>query len=276
MQQSDRRKPKPSLSMDSYGEAVRSLISARVAATDAAFFLPYLEAGMKLLDCGCGEGSITVGLAEILDSGSVIGVDVAPSALEKAMQLANKLELTNVRFQEAGIYDLPFPDESFDAVFAHAIFQHLSDWDNAIGEIRRVIKPGGLVGLRSPDWGSIIIEPLGPELKQFWQLMCQIRDELGGKSNAGRQLSALLHKSGFIDIKATATIIAHGTQESRNWLANMWSNFSLDGPYSKEWLERNWVEEGTLERFSDAWKAWAALPGAFAARPWCEAVGWKA
>lgn len=93
--------------------------ASRTAEINAAFFLPYLKPGMSLLDCGCGPGSITVGLAERVAPGQVIGVDVGESSIEAAQRLAVERGVSNVRFQVASVYELPFPEGTFDAVFTH-------------------------------------------------------------------------------------------------------------------------------------------------------------
>jgi ubiquinone/menaquinone biosynthesis C-methylase UbiE len=76
---------------------------------------------MALLDCGCGVGSITLGLAAAVAPGEVVGVDLQPAQLERARALAAERGATNVRFEAADVYALPFSDASFDAVFAHTL-----------------------------------------------------------------------------------------------------------------------------------------------------------
>lgn len=125
--------------------------AAREATTEAAFFLPHIRSGMALLDCGSGPGSITAGLAKVVALGDTVGIDIEPTVVEQARENATSQGLSNLRFEVASIYELPFPDESFDAVFAHTVLQHLSEPVKALGEIHRVMKPGGVVGLRESD-----------------------------------------------------------------------------------------------------------------------------
>src|SRR5262245_23654372 len=66
----------------------RKVIANRTAASHAAFFLPYLQTGMSLLDCGCGSGSITVGLAQIVAPGEVTGIDVSEVEIARARDRA--------------------------------------------------------------------------------------------------------------------------------------------------------------------------------------------
>jgi ubiquinone/menaquinone biosynthesis C-methylase UbiE len=91
-------------------------LALRTAAKEGAFFLPYLRPGMRLLDLGCGPGSITLGLAEAVAPGEVVGVDLQPSQVAQAQALSAARGVKNVRFEVADVYRLPFPDGSFDAV----------------------------------------------------------------------------------------------------------------------------------------------------------------
>ena len=63
---------------------------------------------MKLLDCGCGPGSITLELAEVVHPGNVVGIDGDTRRIEVSERLASEGGITNVRFQMADVYDLPF------------------------------------------------------------------------------------------------------------------------------------------------------------------------
>jgi ubiquinone/menaquinone biosynthesis C-methylase UbiE len=60
------------------------LHAGRTAPTHAAFFIPYLQPGMHLLDCGCGSGAITLGLAQAVHPGFVVGIDVAEIEIERS------------------------------------------------------------------------------------------------------------------------------------------------------------------------------------------------
>ena len=111
---------------------------------------------MKVLDCGCGPGVISIGLAEAVGpNGHVTGIDFAESQIAIAQACATP----NLTFQVASVYALPFEDNAFDLVFSHALFEHLADPIQGVREIRRVLRPGGVAGLCSPDWDRFILSP---------------------------------------------------------------------------------------------------------------------
>jgi ubiquinone/menaquinone biosynthesis C-methylase UbiE len=72
---------------------------ARRAESHAAFFTPYLALGMRVLDCGCGPGSITCDLARIVAPGEVVGIDFNPKAVETATAFATEQGVVLITFQ---------------------------------------------------------------------------------------------------------------------------------------------------------------------------------
>ena len=113
--------------------------NTRSASKDAGFLLPFLHDKQNILDCGCGKGSITLGIASEFASARVVGCDIGEKVLQEAQIDAERGGLTNLSFEVGSIYALPFSDNSFDAVIAHAVFQHLAMPDAAIAELDRVL-----------------------------------------------------------------------------------------------------------------------------------------
>ncbi|MEA2241485.1 MAG: hypothetical protein QOD24_1041, partial [Solirubrobacteraceae bacterium] len=128
----------------------------RTAENSAGYVLPYLQPGMRLLDVGCGPGTITVDLAARVAPGTVIGVDQEPAVIAEAGQLLQEHGSGNVRFKTADVYALGFDEESFDVVHAHQVLQHLTDPVAALVEMRRVLRPNGILALRDGDFGGFV------------------------------------------------------------------------------------------------------------------------
>jgi SAM-dependent methyltransferase len=187
-----------------YSEVAVRYMMRRHAARDAAFLLPHLKQGMSLLDCGCGPGTITVGLAEAVSPGQVIGVDLDAGQIEAARKVVHDRGIKNLSFEATSVYQLPFPDHSFDAVFSHALFEHLSEPQAALQEIRRVLRPGGFVGLSSPDWSGNLTAPRDQEVERAIEIFKAIQQRNGGNPYVGRELGRLLEEAGFSRIKLSA------------------------------------------------------------------------
>jgi len=100
------------------------------------FFQEAIGRGRQVLDLGCRSGAFT---RHFLEGNEVVGLDVDRAALAKAAELG--IETV------AGDVDdpLPFPDESFDAVVAGELLEHLRFPDALVAEARRVLRPGGVL-----------------------------------------------------------------------------------------------------------------------------------
>ncbi len=179
-----------------YGAAMVSFMAQRTAEVHADFFLPHLKAGSCVLDAGCGPGTITLGLARTVAPGHVFGVDLEDSQCEQAQAQAHR-EGLSVEFHKGSVYELPFDAQQFDAVFSHAVLEHLSDPAAAIVEFRRVLKPGGVIGVRAGDLGGLLIDAdsEGPA-QAFASYLAQQKQ--GAKDpNVGRKLARLMRQAGF-------------------------------------------------------------------------------
>ena len=155
---------------DGHHTSVVSNHAKRTAETDAAFFLPYLKPGMRLLDVGCGPGSITVGLALRVEPAHTVGIDTSESVIETARSLAKAKPVRHLTFEVGNIYESRFPDESFDAIFAHQVLQHLRRPVDALRQFRALLTSGGVVGVRDVDWGSTIFYPENQGIRRFLAL----------------------------------------------------------------------------------------------------------
>ena len=123
----------------------------------------------RVLDLGCGDGQIARALAST--GASVVGVDPTTNQIDVATERAG-----GPVFAQAGAAVLPFSDGAFDGVIACLVFEHIDDVDAAIGEVARVLRPGGRFTfmlnhplLQTPGSGWIDDHMVDPP-EQYWRI----------------------------------------------------------------------------------------------------------
>lgn len=257
-----------------YGPAATTIMALRTAQTHAAFFVSHLKSGMNLLDCGCGPGSVTIDLAEIVAPGEVVGTEIEDSQVDIARENAWKRNVSNIRFEVANIYELPFEDEYFDAVYISAVMGNLKTPVRGLREALRVLKPGGVIGVKEFDHGGDIIYPFDPSLRKFNDLYLRLRREYGHEPEGGRKIGAHLLQAGFEQVEMSACyetyanpMMLRGVAELNiGLLKEMWGN---------EFTSRGWSTKEEIDEMTIGWQDFATLPGAFLAVAWCEAIARK-
>jgi ubiquinone/menaquinone biosynthesis C-methylase UbiE len=265
--------PEPSTYTQHGNAAFEDELARRSATNEGAFFLPHLRPGMRLLDIGCGPGSISLGLAEAVAPGEVIGIDAQPTQVERARALAAERGVTNATFEVADAYKLPFPENSFDAAFAHVIVMHLTDPVRALAEVHRVLRPGGVIGVRDPDMGSTIRDPMTPILEQFMALVPRVLQHNGGDPYRARSHRRLLLEAGFARTEADASVRVQGSAEKCREIAGFFKAQLLS--MGKTALAQGWIDQATLDAIPAELDAWADRPDAFNAATFCQTVGWR-
>jgi hypothetical protein len=135
--------------------------------------------------------------------------------------------------------------------------------------MRRVLRPGGLIGLRAPDFDGHIAAPTGSAGAEAFRLAKQWYLAHGESPCVGRDLRGLLHQAGCVRVIGSAAYECHGTPESIRDITGTLSTL----------VGRLLVRDGLIDAAQAAelvagLQAWAEDPAAFLARPWCEAVGW--
>jgi SAM-dependent methyltransferase len=253
--------------------AFEAWMAARTATREAAFFLPHLRPGMQVLDVGCGPGTITQGLATVVAPGTVIGIDLQPKQVEQARAFAAKSGVTNVRFAVGDGYRLPFPAHSFDAAFAHGVLMHLGEPVRVLTEMQRVLRPGGIVGIRDPDLGGDLFTPTTPLLDQALALRIRVRQHNGGDPFLGRYHRRHLLGAGFVRAEASASVVSAGSL-AETQLRAAWIKDQLRG-LARTAMAEGWVNQAMVDAMVAEIDAWAVRPDAFSAGIWCQTVGWR-
>jgi SAM-dependent methyltransferase len=147
----------------------------------------------QVLEVGCGTGVLTRALARLEDIDSVVGVDVAPSLLSTARELA--AGLAKVRFEAADARALPFPDESFDVAVFDSTLSHVREPERALAEAFRVLRRGGRLAAFDGDYATTTVA-LGDHDPLQVCVDAMMADSVGDR-RVMRRLPALVRACGF-------------------------------------------------------------------------------
>ena len=188
-----------------YSEEFRQLLDRRSAETHAKHLLPYLKPGFRVLDFGCGPGTITVGLAKAVEPGEVHGIDMEESQIGLARSAAKAGGHDNATFHVGGVTDLPFKDDSFDAAHCHAVLMHVPDTRATLAEVKRVLRPGGIVASREMFVSSSFLEPIIDDTDSAWATFSNLLAANGGHPQMGKELKKMFLEAGFSDVRASAS-----------------------------------------------------------------------
>ncbi len=166
--------------------------------------LPVPE-GSSILDVGSGLGVLAFELAANLGV-HVQGVDIDPRFVGHSITLLARLDDQNlfsegatVRFSEGDVRDLAFDDGCFDLAFIRELLQFLPDPEQALGELYRVVRPGGYACVSDTDDQLHITagRPTVPPLARLVAAVSDIQYSRGGDRQCGRKLSIYLRHVGF-------------------------------------------------------------------------------
>ena len=248
------------------------LMRTRSAAEYADFVLPRIGPDDRVLDVGCGPGSITLGLAEIAHH--VTGVDVDDEEFADARAYAVEHAIDNVDFREGSIYELAFDDASFDVCTLFSMMETLDDPLAGLAEVRRVVKPHGVIGASSIEYGGLILHGPGePLLRRFYELRLQIWEAQGDvQFHRGRELRSLLQRAGFVDVEASLTYFSYGTEDRVRTFGLGRAADCRDEWFTGSIARFGLAETEELDELEAAWLRWSESRDAFAAFAWGRAV----
>jgi ubiquinone/menaquinone biosynthesis C-methylase UbiE len=239
-------------------ESVLRSHSWRTAENSAGYLLPHLRPGMSLLDIGAGPGTITADLARLVEPGRTTALEATSDALDITRATFADLDI-EIEFIVGDVHALDLPDNEYDVVHAHQVLQHVADPVQALREMRRVCKPGGIVAARDSDYRAFAWYPRFPELDEWMELYQQLARANGGEPDAGRQLLSWALEAGFEKVDPTASNWTFADPEGRAFWGGMWADRILQSAMADQ-ARASGVPEATLEGISQAWRSWAARP----------------
>ena len=231
----------------------------RTAENSAAYLLPHLRAGLELLDVGCGPGNITCDLADRVAPGPVVGLDVSAEVVTAATTDAQERGTANVSFRTGDLYALEFDDDAFDVVHAHQVLQHLTEPVAALRELRRVVRPDGVVAVRDSDYAAMTWAPAEPRLDRWLELYHQVTARNGAEADAGRRLLGWAQRAGFTAIEVSSSNWTYADPETRAWWGDLWADRVglADSALYRQAIEYGLSTPDELIDLAAGWRSWA-------------------
>jgi SAM-dependent methyltransferase len=229
----------------------------RTAENSAGYLLDALNAGTRVLDVGCGPGTITVDFAQRVAPGRVVGIDRADDVLDVARATARDAGVDNVAFAVGDVYALDLPDASFDVVHAHQVLQHLTDPVAALREMRRVCTPDGVVAARDADYATFTWWPDDPRLARWLELYHAVARGNGAEPDAGRRMLGWAQEAGFSTIDTSASVWSYATDAERTWWGDLWAERVLASAFAAQAVDGGFTTIDELQQLSAAWREWS-------------------
>lgn len=258
-----------------YSEEMLHALMRHNAEDHAAHLTPHLKPGMRVLDFGCGPGSLSTGLARAVAPGELYGIDIEQSQVYIANALAAYLQQSNTVFQVGDAADMPFEDGFFDVAHCHDVLMHIPDTQAVLAEVKRVLKPGGIIACREMIVSSSFTYPDYGVLARAWDLFEDLLATDGGHPQMGKDLKNQLGRAGFDDAQITASFELISTPEELDFIYVLASDWFLSREMKETALQYGASTKELFESIQASYEQWKDDPGAICALAFGEAVAYK-
>jgi ubiquinone/menaquinone biosynthesis C-methylase UbiE len=234
-------------------DKLRDILSLRTVDKCCTYLKPHIKPTYRILDVGCGPGSITAGLARLVPQGHVVGVDILSDYLDQARHLAEAQGVKNIEFIQSDAHAIKaLSDESFDIVHSHQVLLHLSDPVGALREMRRLVKPGGIVAAK--DNAINVSVPTNAVIEKQVEIYERIARDRGAHTDGGRHTPAWAHEAGFAwdKIEMSSAAWEYSGPEGRR----IWIEGAKD-TLRKVAMAGGYATEEEMDEARAAWEEWA-------------------
>lgn len=164
-------------------------------------------ADCDVLEAGSGVGAQTVTLIRNSPGARLTCLDISWQSLAAAEARIRTAGLPLPTFRQGDFRRLPFQDATFDHAFVCFVLEHLADPAAALGELRRVLRPGGSLTIIEGDHGSILFHPDDPAARAAIGCQVAVQRASGGDATIGRRLYPLLVEAGLRSVQVSPLLI---------------------------------------------------------------------
>jgi SAM-dependent methyltransferase len=233
----------------------------RTAENSAAYLLPALRPGLRLLDVGCGPGTLTVDLARYVIPGEVVGIDVAPEVVAEARRHAGEEGVDRVRFVE-GDFRSAGIDPGFDVVHAHQVLQHLKDPVGALAAMAGLARTGGVVAARDSVYSAFAWSPDDERLDRWLAIYLAVTRANGADADAGLRLPAWAAAAGLEHVAYTTSTWTFASPEDRAWWGELWADRVTASALAEQAVAYGVATTDELAEVAAGWRAWSTTDDA--------------
>ena len=256
-----------------YNRTLMQVYANRRAEHQGKFVLPYLKAGMNVLDIGCGPGTIATDIARLVYPGKVVGIDMNNEQLITARAYAKNQFVHNVDFKCEDACQLSFPNATFHLIFMHGLLCTVPDPLAILREAKRVCKEHGIIASREPYCKSYIFYPENEFFKRGLELAHRANRLMGRDLNIGSKLKSLFMDFQLVDIQCTASCDWQSDEKQVRQVCDALISDWQDSPWSETVRKEKWVTNEWISELLVQLKNFSQDPTTFLCIPWMEAVG---
>ena len=259
-----------------YSEEMLDAQLRATAENSAAFLLPYLKPGLNVLDFGCGPGSISVGFANAVAPGETHGVDMEESLIETAKSIAMSQGQDNAIFHVGDVTDLKFEDNFFDIAHCRSVLMHVPDTAAVLSEVKRVLKPGGIIACREMICESSFTHPdFDNVMRRSWDMFADLLSADDGHPQMGKDMKRHILEAGFTDIRMSASFSVYSYPAEIAYVSRLINHWLLSPEVAEAAIKYGASSESLIKDLQVAYGKWQEHPGSLFGFAYGEAIASK-
>ena len=258
-----------------YGAGAVDALSRATAESHAWHLLPYLRPGLRVLDFGCGTGTISVGLAKAVAPGELHGVDMEESQVVLARSAAEAMELENAFFHVGDVTDLVFEDGYFDVAHCHRVLIHVPDTRAVLAEVKRVLKPGGIISCREMICESCFTFPDFGGARRSWDMFEDLVAADDGHPQMGKEMKGHIVEAGFENLRMSASFSTYSTPNEIAAIYDLMDRFLLSEDIVEAAIKYGAFSRELYDDIRTSYSRLKSHPAAFCGLAYGEAIANK-
>ena len=258
-----------------FSEEFMESLRRYTAEASAGYLLPCLRPGMRVLDFGCGPGTISVGLAKAVEPGELHGVDMEESQIELARRVVEQRVQANAVFRVGDVMALDFEDNSFDVAHCHNVLMHIPDTLAALTEVKRVLKPGGIIACREMISGSSFTHPDYGVIRKAWDMFEDLLAADDAHPQMGKDMKGHLVDAGFENLRMSASFDIYNTPKDIDFIYGFAMQWFLSPEITEAAINYGASTQALCDEIAVAYARWREDGGAMVGVAFGEAIANK-